>query len=169
MLALRTAPQEPRLRPQACGGRRISDWGHKASGAALWQQLQVAPTEPRRGDDFNRRPSPPYGLREFDPVHRSRHVDVGKHNSDIVPAFQDTDGFVRVRRPERLKSGVANHVDREHKDKSLVLDREHDRSMGRFHHNTLSMLHATDRGGFRAAASFNVSVRRSIHPRLEIQ
>ena len=49
--------------------------------AALWQKLQLAPTEPRCDDDFNRRPSSPDGLREFDPVHRSRHVDVGEHNS----------------------------------------------------------------------------------------
>ena len=30
--------------------------------ADLWQQLQLAPAEPRCDDDFNRRPSTPYGL-----------------------------------------------------------------------------------------------------------
>ena len=78
--------------------------------AALWQQLQVAPAEPRRDDDLNRRPSPTHGMREFDPIHGSRHVNVSEHNSDIVAAFQDTNGIVRVRRPERLKSRVAKII-----------------------------------------------------------
>src|SRR5580693_3810807 len=103
--------------------------------AALWQKLQLARTESRRHDDPDRRPSPAHCLRKFDPIHRSRHVNVGEHNSDIVPAFQDPDGFFRVRRPERLKSRVANHVDRKHQDKRLVLNREHHRSTERFQRN----------------------------------
>ena len=55
------------------------------------------------------------------------------------------------------------HVDRKHKDKGLVLDREHHRAMGTFHHDAFPGC-APERGGFPAAASFNVSMRLSIPP-----
>jgi hypothetical protein len=63
--------------------------------AALWQKLQFAPAESRCRNDPDRRPSTAHRLRKFDPIHRSRHVNVGEHDFDIVPALQDTDGFVR--------------------------------------------------------------------------
>src|ERR1700677_2172689 len=132
------------------GRRRIRDSGRKTvegvgyltrvigfpdKPAALWQELQLAAADPRCDDDFNRWPSMAHCLREFDPIHRSRHVNVGEHNSDIVPVFQDANRFVRVRRPEGLKPRVANHVDREHKDKRLVLNRENHPSTGTFQCN----------------------------------
>ena len=124
--------------------------------AAVWQNLQLAPAESRRHDDPDRRPPSPHCLREFDPIHRSRHVNVGEHNSDVVPAFQDTDGFVRVRRPERLKSRVSDHVDREHQDKRLVLDREHHRSMRSFQRNPIRVARPKRNVFWQSAASFNV-------------
>ena len=57
---------------------------------------------------------------------------------------------------------------RKHQDKGLVLDREHHRSMGTFHHDAFPGC-APTREGFPAAVSFNVSTRLSIRLRSIIQ
>jgi hypothetical protein len=127
--------------------------------AAVWQSLQLSPAESRRHDDPDRRPSSSHCLREFDPIHRSRRVDVGEHNSDAVPAFRDTDGFVRVRGPERLKSRVER----------LVLGREHHRSMRSLQRNPIRVARPKGNVFWQSAAFFNVSGRLSTCPRSIIQ
>jgi hypothetical protein len=47
---------------------------------------------------LDRRPAVPNEPGEFQPIHRSRHLDIGKDDVDIGTRFQDGDGLVRIGR-----------------------------------------------------------------------
>jgi len=50
---------------------------------------------PRHHDDLDRRPAFMH-VRKSQAVHAGRHLDVGAHQRDVGPGFQDCDGFVGI-------------------------------------------------------------------------
>jgi hypothetical protein len=137
--------------------------------AALWQKLQLARTESRRHDDPDRRPSPAHRLRKFYPIHRSWHVSVGEHNSDIVrlsriliasSAFDAQSGSNPA---SRIMSTASIKMSGSSSPRAPPVH-------GTFPTQRLSS--AAPQGAnifWQLAASFNVSTSISIHPRSFIQ
>lgn len=64
----------------------------------------------RGDDDFDRRPSPADCGGEFQPVHRSRHIDIGDDDPNIVARFQDGDGLGGVRGRDDLVRNSSSTV-----------------------------------------------------------
>jgi hypothetical protein len=82
-------------------------------GAAIWlwqehaaiRQIVVADHDPTRGrHDLDRRPAVPNEPGQLQPVHRSRHLDIGEDDVDIWTLFQDGDGLVGIGRLDDLEA-----------------------------------------------------------------
>jgi hypothetical protein len=59
---------------------------------------------------------------ELQPVHRTRHLDVGKNNADVAEGFENCDGFVGVAGLHQLEARLSDHDGRIHSQQQLVLD-----------------------------------------------
>jgi hypothetical protein len=60
-----------------------------------------------RDDQLDGGPAIANGVRQPEPVHRSRHLDVGEHHAHVVGAgFENGECFVRSGGRERLESGI---------------------------------------------------------------
>src|SRR6188474_3957864 len=66
---------------------------------------------------------------ELQPVHRTRHVNVGKDETDIVAHRENGDGLVRIAGLEDVKSRHLDGGSGPHPDQKFVLDNKHDRSL----------------------------------------
>lgn len=53
-----------------------------------------------------------HGMREFETVHRTRHVNIGKDHPDVVAGLQNAYGLIGVRGFDNLKPGILNGFDR---------------------------------------------------------
>jgi hypothetical protein len=47
---------------------------------------------------LDRGPPMPDGMSEFQPIHTSGHIDIGKYHGDICSTFKYQNGFVRISR-----------------------------------------------------------------------
>src|SRR5215212_4724322 len=66
---------------------------------------------------------------ELQPVHRTRHVNVGKDETDIVANSENGDGLVRIAGLENVKSRRLDGSSGTRPDQIFVLDDEHDRPL----------------------------------------
>ena len=64
-------------------------------------------------------------------VQRSRHLDIGKKQRDVIPLREDRQSLVRTLGLEHLEAFVGEEIEDHHPDERLVLDDEHDRFVGR--------------------------------------
>ncbi len=64
-----------------------------------------------RDDQIDRRPALAYSRSQFQAVHASRHVDVGKNDPNVASRLQNFDRFFGVGRLERVKTGFLNDID----------------------------------------------------------
>ena len=77
---------------------------------------------PRRDEDLDTRPSVSYGYRELQPVHGSRHVDIGEQRIDLGMAFKQPDGVICITGVEDGEARVDQCFGDINTDKGLVLD-----------------------------------------------
>lgn len=68
---------------------------------------------------------------ELQPVHRTRHVNVGKDEMNIVAGCKNGDGLVGIASLENVKSRYLDGGSGTNPDQKFVLDNKHDRSLGR--------------------------------------
>ena len=66
---------------------------------------------------------------ELQSVHRTRHVNVGKDETDIVAGRENGDGLVRIAGLEDVKSRRLDGGSGTHPDQKFVLDDKHDGSL----------------------------------------
>jgi hypothetical protein len=66
---------------------------------------------------------------ELQPVHRTRHVNVGKDETNIVAGRENGDGLVCIARLDDVKAGHLDGRSGIDPDQKFVLDDEHDRSL----------------------------------------
>ena len=112
--------------------RQVPQMGrHFASRIWLWQKttsvremISINPSMGRRGDDLNRRPSVPNEVGELHPVHRTRHMDVGKKDVDVRPRFKNGNSFISIGRFNRVKPGGFNHFNCVQADQQFIFDDE---------------------------------------------
>ena len=85
--------------------------GLRQEATALWE-VGIGDHEMAGGEDeIYRRPSLPDGARQFETVHRSRHVDVGEDDTYVSALFEDSDGIIGVRSRDRLVAGFFDEID----------------------------------------------------------
>ncbi len=65
-------------------------------------------------------------VRKSQAVHAARHLDVGAHQRDVGPGFQDGDGFIGIDGLKWRVAGVFHHVDRAHAEHHLILHNKND-------------------------------------------
>lgn len=113
-----------------------------AEKSAAGRKIEVRQVQlPRYHDDFNCRPTIMHGMGKPYAVHLARHLDVGAHQHDVGPGFQDGDGPGGVHRLEWHVSRGFHDVDRTHAEHHLVLDNENyggNAWMIRGHHRALA-------------------------------
>src|SRR2546423_8318459 len=66
---------------------------------------------------------------KLEPVHRSRHMDVGEYQANVASLLEDRNGLIRVGCLDDIKAGGFDRLDGVHSDQRFVLDNEHDRSL----------------------------------------
>jgi hypothetical protein len=66
---------------------------------------------------------------ELQPVHRTRHVKVGKDEMNIVAGCKNGDGLVGIASLENVKSRYLDGGSGTNPDQKFVLDNKHDRSL----------------------------------------
>lgn len=76
----------------------------------------------RNNDHLDRRPPITNDGRKAHAVEAARHIDVGKHNADIVAFLQNSHGFCRICRGNRLISCRLNEVDGSQAQQRFVFD-----------------------------------------------
>ena len=79
----------------------------------------------RGDDDLDRRPAVADGGGQPQPVHGSRHVDVGEHQRNVVVVLKQFDRLVRIARLEHLEAGLAQFVGDREQQEGLVLHDQH--------------------------------------------
>jgi hypothetical protein len=101
--------REKRLRNKNRAARHFVDGG-------------VSPTT--RDDDFHVGPPLSNLVRQHQPVHFPRHIDVSNERSDGIVAFEDTHGFGRRRGSDRRDTGIGHFHAHKIQNKKFVLDDE---------------------------------------------
>jgi hypothetical protein len=82
-------------------------------------------------NDFDRWPPAFHKMGELEPVHRTRHVDVGKDQANVASLLKDRNGLVSTSGFDHVKTVRFDHRGRVHADQCLVFHNKHDRSFAR--------------------------------------
>ncbi len=77
---------------------------------------------PRRDNQMNGRPAVPYRLRQPQPAKRAGHLNVGKNDADIGPAFQHLNCRVAIGCFHDRVAGILQHVGGTHANYRFVFD-----------------------------------------------
>jgi len=75
---------------------------------------------------------------ELEPIHNSRHIDVGKYQCDVYSTFKNCNGLVSVSCLDRNKSRIFYNLNGEQPEKPVVLDHQHNRRL---------LIHSVPQGG----------------------
>ena len=75
-------------------------------------------------DDVNRRPPVSYRSGQFQPIHGTGHVDIGKNEIDIPTGFENGDRLVGIVRNDDDVSGLCEFFCDEFPDQGLIFDNQ---------------------------------------------
>lgn len=94
--------------------------------AAIWDVLLPDFASAGRQNKLDRRPASPNGVRELHAIHGARHLYIGKYDSNIRSAFQDTQSVVCALGLNRFKARVLDNDGRHHQEDNVIFNDEHD-------------------------------------------
>jgi hypothetical protein len=98
--------------------------GHKPSSD---RQIAFKHICAARGhNQSHRRPAISNHARQSKPVHGAWHLNIGEDRSNVIPAFQNSDGFVSISGRKGFKAGLRHHVHCVHANEPFVLHHKHD-------------------------------------------
>ena len=75
-------------------------------------------------NDLDRRPAVADEPGKLQPVHRTRHLDIGEDDADIGTALKDRDGFIGIGRLNDFKSGVLDRLGGIQPQQEFVFDNQ---------------------------------------------
>ena len=112
-----------------CVGQFVQHTGEFAGAVGLCQkppalrQILFPDIHKARGrDDLDRRPAAADGAGKLQPVHRTRHLDIGEDDVNIGSGFEDRYSLVAIACLDDFKPGILNHLGRIHPQQEFVFD-----------------------------------------------
>ena len=97
--------------------------------AAFRQIVFTDADEAGSRNDLDRRPSPSDKSCELQPVHGTRHLNVGKNDVDVRPRFEYGNRFVGVRGLDNVEPGVTDHFRSVHPQQEVVFHNQNEGSV----------------------------------------
>ena len=109
-----------------CGGDPVEGVGLGEKYSAFRQITIPDDGVPRGRDDLDRRPAASHKAGEFQSVHRSGHLDIGKDHMDVRPGFENDNRLVGVASFDNIESSVCDHFRRIHADQKIIFHNKND-------------------------------------------
>src|SRR4051794_24225551 len=93
---------------EGCADLSGGVWLAQKSAAGRQFSLENSPVT-RGHDESDWRPTAPDNTDQFEPVHATRHLNIGEDCFDVVPTFKNANCFISVRGCNGFEAGLIDH------------------------------------------------------------